>query len=225
MNTDRKTAIVVGVLYIIGTVSGVLSLVLTGSIFDAPDYLVQVAANANQVIIGALFVLLMGFALTMVPVVMFPILRKLNEVLALGYVVFRGALETFAYMATVICWLSLITLSHEFVTAGALEPSHFRTLGILIQGATDAIDPVTQIVFSLGALMFYYLLYRSKLIPRWLSGWGLVGAVLYLGGGLYNMFSSELVFLLLPLGLQEMVMAVWLIAKGFNMQSDQVWKT
>ena len=100
--TYRKTAGTVGVLYIIGTVAGVLSVVFTGSILGDPNYLVKVSANANQIITGALFVLIMGLALAMVPVVIFPILKKYNEVLALGYVVFRGALETVTYIALVI---------------------------------------------------------------------------------------------------------------------------
>ncbi len=75
MNTSRKTAIVVGVLFIIGTVSGVLSLGFLGSL-DDPDYLVQVFANEDQIIIGTLFILIMGFALAMVPVVLFPVFEK-----------------------------------------------------------------------------------------------------------------------------------------------------
>jgi hypothetical protein len=64
--------------------------------------------------------------------------------------------------------------------------------------------------------MFYYLLYQSKLIPRWLSGWGLIGAILVLAVGLLAMFGLDLGFLWAPLAVQEMVLAVWLIVKGFN---------
>jgi len=73
MNSSRKIAIIVGVLFIIGTVAGILSVVITGPILEDPGYLVKVAANQNQIIIGALLVLVMGFALAMVPVMMFPI--------------------------------------------------------------------------------------------------------------------------------------------------------
>ena len=70
-----------------------LSAVVTGPVLDGSDYLVEVAANGNQMIIGALLVLTMGLALAIVPVMMFPVFRKHNEALALGYVVFRGGLE------------------------------------------------------------------------------------------------------------------------------------
>ncbi|GAJ16344.1 unnamed protein product, partial [marine sediment metagenome] len=98
--------------------------------------------NENKIIIGALFVLVMGFALAMVPVMMFPIFKKHNEALALGYVVFRGALETVTYIASVICWLFLLILSQEYVKAGAPDASHFQTLGALLLKGNDSISTI-----------------------------------------------------------------------------------
>jgi hypothetical protein len=73
------------------------------------------------------------------------------------------------------------------------------------------------LVWSLSALVLNYILYQSKLIPRWLSGWGLVGAMLSFTTYLLQVFSINLTeFLFLPIALQEMVFAVWLIVKGFN---------
>ena len=217
MNSEKKTARIVGVLFIIGTVAGILSHVITGPILNASDYLIKVSANENQIIIGSLFVLIMAFALAMVPVVMFSIFKKYNEVLAVGYVVFRGALEAVAYIACVISWLLLLTLSQEFVKAGAPFASNFQTLGTLLLEAGDWINhSFLTIVFSLGALMFYYLFYQSKLIPRWLAGWGFIGSILVLAVGVLGMFGLVLEILWAPLGVQEMVLAVWLIVKGFN---------
>lgn len=220
---NRKTAILVGVLYIIGTVAGVLSLVFARSILDAPDYLIGVSANENQIIIGALFVLTMGLALAMIPAAMFPVLKKHHEGLAVGYIVFRGGLETVSYIGMAISWLLLITVSQEYGKAGTLAASDFQTLGALVLRGHDSIRSILEIVFPLGALMFYSVLYQSKLIPRWISGWGLVAALLWLAVGLLGVFhlivpmSTIQVVLSLPIGLQEMVMAVWLIVKGFNL--------
>jgi hypothetical protein len=216
MNTNKMTARIVGLLFIIGTVAGVLSVVFAGPILDDPDYLVKVSANENQIIIGALFFLTMAFALAVVPVMMFPIFKKHNEALALGYVVFRGGLETVTYFAGVISWLLLITLSQEYVKAGASDASYFQTLGTLLLEAGDWSDGISTLAFSLGALMFYYLLYQSRLIPRWLSGWGLFGATLVLAVGLLGLFGVALEILWAPLAVQEMVLALWLIVKGFN---------
>jgi hypothetical protein len=220
MNTHRKTAIIVGVLYIIGTVAGILSVVFTSSILNAPDYLMQVSANKNQVVTGALFVLLMGFALALIPALVFPILKKHNEALALGYVIFRGALETVTYIITAISMLLLIPLSQEYGIAGAAGASYFQTLGALLIGVRDL--PMLVFVFGLGALIFYYLLYQSNLIPRWISVWGFIAIALHLTTGLLIIFGLQTSFdtsnsiMNLPIFLQEMVMAVWLIVKGFN---------
>ena len=220
MDTNRKTAIIVGVLFIIGTVAGILSVVFTSPILNDLDFLMKVSANQNQIVIGALFLLTMGFTLAMIPVMMFPIFKKHNEALALGYVVFRGALETVTCIAMVICWLFLITVSQEYVKAGAPDASYFQTLGTLLLKANVQIGSILDIVFPLGALIVYYLFYQSKLIPRWISVWGLIGAIMYLASGLLVMFglitSTISDVLQLPIFLQEMVMAVWLIVKGFN---------
>jgi hypothetical protein len=221
MNTNRKTSIIVGVLYIIGTVAGILCKVLTGSIQNDLNLLTKVTANENQIIIGALFLLIMGLALAWVPVMMFPILKKQNEALALGYVVYRGALETVTTIAMVISWLFLTILSQAHI-AGAPDASYFQTLGTLLLKGNGSISTISQIIFPLGALIFYYLLYQSKLIPRWISGWGLIAAILWIAVtfldlfGLISQWSTIQVVLALPIGLQEMVMAVWLIVKGFN---------
>ena len=90
LESNRKTAIIVGGLFIIGTLAGILSVVFTGSILDDPDYLIKVSANANQLIMGALFVLLMGLALAMVPVMMFPIFKKHNEAPGAWVCCFQG---------------------------------------------------------------------------------------------------------------------------------------
>jgi hypothetical protein len=208
MSADRKAAVWIGVLYIIGTVGMVLSLFATGATLTAAGGAGQVTAQPNQVAIGALLVLLAGFALAMVPVVFWPVGKRYNETLAMGYVVFRGGLETVLYIVMALGWLLLIALSSQPDTA---------PLAGLVR-TTEAVigDQLIAIPFALGALMFSVLLYQSRLVPRWLSVWGLVGAALYLVPPLGNMFGLSLGVLMGPLAVQEMVMAVWLIAKGFN---------
>ena len=222
MNTNKKTAIIVGVLYIIGTVAGILSVVFTQPILNAPDYLIKISADPNQIVVGALFVLTMGFALAMVPVMLFPILRKQSEVLALGYVVFRGALETVIYIASVITWLFLIVVSQEYSAAGTAGASYSQTLGSVLLKGNDSITTILIFVFSLDALMLYCLFYCSKLVPRWISVWGFIAILLHFTTGfliIFNLqspFSTINLVMNFPIFLQEMVMAVWLIVKGFD---------
>jgi hypothetical protein len=192
---------------------------VTGGLLDGPDALTKIAASQNQVVLGALLVLVMGFALAMIPVVMFPVFRKYNEVLALGCVVFRGALETVAYMASAGAWLLLVELSREHAGAASPGAPHFQTLSALLAGSTAG--NLISIAFCLGSLMFYYLFYQSRLIPRWLSVWGLAGAVLYLAAPLLDMFGHGFGILQAPLAVAEIVLAVWLIARGLNSPAPQ----
>jgi hypothetical protein len=216
--TFRGTAVVVGVLYITGTVAGILSYAVTQfTSVESPAFLNMAASSPNQVTTGALLVLVMGFALALVPVVAFPILKRQDEPLALGYVVFRGALETSLYMATAFCWLLIAVIAKQPADLAAALASQPGAVGRLLIQAQQPLVAITEIVFSLGAMMLYVLLYRSRLIPRWISGWGIVAAILYFITGLIGLFGIGQDLLMAPMFLQEMVMAVWLIARGFDL--------
>jgi hypothetical protein len=216
MNSNRKTAIIVGVLFITAMVAGMLRYVLSDPILDASDYLDKVAANEKQVIIGAVAFFILAVALAGIAIVIYPILRKHNEALALGYVsarIFEGVLS----IVTILAILTLWTLSQEYVKTGAPDASYFQTLGnLLLAVRYRAYNVLSPITLSLGALMFYYLLYQSKLIPRWLSVWGLIGAPLFPVAWLSLFGSTISGFFIIPIVVNKMVLAVWLIVKGFN---------
>ena len=100
----------------------------------------------------------------------------------------------------------------------ARDASYFQTSGALLLAANDWTSVVENFPYGLGALVFYCTLYQSELIPRWIPVWGLVGATLLIAMGLLRMFghSETVTFLALPIILNEMVLAVWLIVVGFN---------
>ncbi len=220
MNSYRTNAVVAGALYIVGTAAGILSLALSQPLRDARDPLAGAAANAGQVTVAALCVLLMTLALAMVPVVLYPVLKRHNQVLALGYVVFRGALETVAGFITPIAWLLLVAMGESYAQAGTAAASGFEAAGALLMKAGEG-NPFLGIVFCLGALMFYAVLYRSRLVPRWITVWGLAAVVPYLAAEFLAVFalldpvSSTATLLFIPMAVQEMVLAAWLIVRGF----------
>ena len=208
MDKNRKTARIVGLLFITLMVAGLLSAVFSEPI-HAPDYLINVSENENQVTIGALFSSIMAVALVGVAITVYPILKKHNEALALGYVA-ATIIDGVLFIASILARLTLLTLSKEFVKAGAPHTSYFQTTGALLLAVHNwAYDVLWPITVGLGALMFYYLFYQSKLIPRWLSVWGFIGAILFPAASV-----SE--FFILPLVVNECILAVWLIVKGFN---------
>jgi hypothetical protein len=158
----------------------------------------------------------MGLLLAGIPFVMYPIFRRYNEALAVGYVVFRGALETVAYIVGATSSLLLVALSRDYLKAGSPDTAQFGTLARHLKDQGSIATDMTTIVFSLGALMFAYLFYQSRLIPRWLAIWGLAGAPFYLAVPLLSLFHVSAGFLYAPLAVQEIVLAIWLIVKGFD---------
>ena len=222
MNTYKKTAITVGILFIACTVASILGPSLVSSILNTPDYLNQLAGNPNQTIIAALLEFIWAATGAGIAIGLYPLLKKYNGALALGSVCFRVVENVFVLIGT-LGLLSLFTLSQEFIAAGAPGASSFQTLGTLLLALRDwQFHVISGLAFFLGTLMYYVILYKSKLIPRWLSGWGVLGAVLSLAATVLASLTRDLgmasvnTYLSAPIGLQEMVFAVWLIVKGFN---------
>ena len=223
MNSNRKTAIVAGILFIFATVVNLLSNVaFLKPILDVPDYLGRIFASENQILIGSFLHIISSFACAGIAIALYPVLRKYNEGLALGSVGFRIA-EGMLYVFGSIGVLALLPLSQEFIKAGMPGASYFQTLANSLLSMRDWTGILAVITFGAGALMYYTVFYQARLIPRWLSGWGLVAAALCLISGILVMFNIIDFFtpvqiaLNIPIGLQEMVLAVWLIAKGFNL--------
>jgi hypothetical protein len=218
----KAAATTAGILYIIGTVAGIFSKVVTYfPVRDADDPLAYAAKHSGAVATGGLLVLVMGLSLAFVPVVLFPVLRRVDEVLATRYLIIRGAVETACYVILAIAWLLLVPLG-ETMSAGPGTASRAGVrLGTLVIDA-DGASAALSLVFCLGAALFYILLYRSRIVPRWIALWGFVGIPFYVTANLLAMYgvidsnSSELSLLVLPLGMQEMVLAVWMIARGFR---------
>jgi Domain of unknown function (DUF4386) len=219
--SDRKSAVIVGVLFITATVANLLSTSLTRSLVTAPDYLRSLSASGNHVLVGALLALIAALASASIAMALYPVLRHYNEGLALGSVGFR-LIEAVFYLVDIVGLLSLLALSQAFVKAGAPGDPYFQTISTLIQAAREWVNFVLAVsAFSLGALLYYVVIYQSKLIPRWLAGWGVLGAACSLGAAITMLFglapySLPMLVLVLPIAVQEMVLAIWLIVRGFN---------
>lgn len=219
MNSNRKTAIIAGILILIGMVAGILSIVPS---VEGPDYLTEVFANQNQVLSGAFFQftlvpIYIGFAL-----VLYPIIRKYNKSLAIGFVSFRIIAGVFQIVG-VIALPIFILLSQKFIESTASDLLYFQTFGDVLKLGRDLANHVgVMLATGLGNLILFYVLFKTKLIPRWLSSWGLIGNTLAMLASflilfrLIDVISPHFIVLTIPLVLQEIVLAIWLIVKGFN---------
>lgn len=220
--TSRANAVVVGVLFVIGTTTGIIAAMLSSPVLDAPDYLTNISANESQIIIRTFLVFLMGVACAGVGLALYPIMKKYSTGLAIGVVGFRvaeGILEILGGVTTI----GLLALSQEFVKAGAPDAAYFQTIGAIIQ-AGDAwlSNGAAVLLWCIGALMYYTVFYQYRLVPRWLSGWGLIGITLTTIAGMLVMlgvipgFGTVQMIANLPIMPQEIVFAIWLIVKGIN---------
>lgn len=216
-NTYRKIAILVGVLFITATVATSLSILLTTPILDAPDYLTNISAHATQIVLAALLMFIDAIAVAGIAIAIYPVLKKHNEILALGYVGAR-IVESVFFIFYVIILLSIMTVGQDFVTAAASEVSHFQTIGNSLMAVFDWTFTLGYgLIFTLSALILNYALLKSKLVPLWLAVFGIIGALISLTMNLLKLYSIELPEILdIVIAVQEMVLAVWLIVKGFN---------
>jgi hypothetical protein len=222
MDTYRQTAIIVGVLFIFATVSAILGLLFYQPILTGPDYLMNGAGQKNQVILGALMELVLVCTAIGTAIGLFPVLRPYGERIALGHLFFRF-LEATVITVGIVAILTLLTLSQAFVAAGSPDASAYHATGTLLLAVykwTSMLGPL----FFLGVntFMYSYLLYKSKLVPRTLSALGITGAILVFSYAILVLFgvaiqgASPLVILALPIAAYEMILAGWLIVKGFN---------
>ena len=222
MNSNKKAAKIVGVFFLLAAVTAIIGLKLYDPILKGPDYLIIGSEHANQVVLGALMELILVVSAVGTATTMFPILRKYNETIALWHVCFRF-LEAIIITVGVISVLSLLTLSREFVAAGAPDTSSFQGSGIVLKAIHDwtfMLGPLFML--GINTMMYSYIFYKSKLVPRFIPILGMTGATcvficaLLVMFGVIQQVSVWGGILALPVAANEMILAVWLIVKGFN---------
>ena len=219
MRSRDVRATTAGLLFIAATAASLVATAFLGSLLKGPGFLAAVALHQDRLLAAALFQLLAAFTSAAIAVALYPVLRQFAAATALGAVAFR-TIEGVFYALSAAATLILVSLSAQ-LTAGASA----HASADLVRDLRDAASCVGVLAFCTGATLYYLIFYRSQLIPRWLSLWGLAGTVLCLTAGLLVLFQSIAVLsgtqvvLSLPIGVQEMVLAVWLIVKGFSQKA------
>jgi len=213
MDSPRKTALVAGALYLLTFVS-IPTLALYGPVRDR-NYVTGAGPDTGAVVGGVLEVIV-AFACVGTAIVLFPVVKRQNEAVALGFVASR-VLEAAAIVAGVACLLAVVSLrragagADALVTGQALVSLHDR---LFLLG--QSLMPVVN------ALLLGSLLYRSRLVPRALPVLGFVGAPLLAAAtlatmaGLIERDSTWAVVAALPIALWELSLGIRLVVKGFN---------
>ncbi len=225
MTRQRGIAIWVGVLFLIALVFNVIANEMLGSIVAMPGALAKAFPQRGAVVVGNLLNLICAVAMIFIPIVLFRVVRQKERGLAVAYVVFR-ALEGILFVGMAIVTLAIIGVSREFVNGGGQNEATLQGVGVALQALRDYGTAIYVVVFSMGACVFYVLLYRTRLLPRFIAIWGFLAAVLILVGAVMGLLSlgrfsdmhllDGLAFFAPPIALNEIVLALWLIIGGFS---------
>ena len=216
-NAYRTTARIVGAMYLAGMVVGITGIVLIQSILGAPDHLATLPANSMLLAIAAVLWLMAVAWDAAHGVLMFPILKQHNsERIAVGYLSFR-IMDALFIAIMVLFILIQIPIGSEYLNAGASDASYLQALStVFMQAQLDAYN-IAMTTLGISGLILCYSFYKSKLVPRILAVWGLVGYAVILCGSMVEVLGFNLLSIhAIPGGLWELFIGVWLIVKGFN---------
>jgi hypothetical protein len=217
--STRTTAVLVGLLFLTATAAFITANALNVGVLNRPDFLTGAAADTPALATGALLVL-GQFGVVGIAVLLFPLLKRYGESLALAHVGFRVT-----ELAASLFYLAVPLLAIELGTElsnGGIDASASTSLGALLHAQYSVAILMIYLVTSAGGLCMSVLLYRSRLIPRPIAILGLIGYPVLLAGCVLDLFNLVDVtqgiglVALVPGGVFELVLPIWLLAKGFT---------
>jgi len=213
----QKTTKIVGALFLIAMVGSLFGGTIVTSIISSSDSFNAVSENRSQLLIGILLELINGISVVGIAALMLPILKKQNENMARSYFCFR-VIEAVFCCAIVITPLALIQLKAEILAV----QDFYAAESLLIAARAGISNLLIPVFFCLGAALFYTLLYKSRLLPRFIPVWGIIAVVLIFVVNILGLFQTTdmslgaKMSLGLPIILNEIFLGIWLIVKGFN---------
>jgi uncharacterized protein DUF4386 len=218
--STRKTAVLIGLLFLTATVTFATADALVRDVLDRPDFLTGASEDANALAAAAILAFVQGVAIVGIAVFFFPLLKRESEPLALAYVALRVAelAATLFYLATPL----LVIKIGDGLRDGSFDASASEPLGALFESQRSVAILMIYLVTSVLGSILSFLLYRSRLVPRPIAILGLIGYPVLLVGSILAAFDVTDVIQgagqlwLVPGGLFELILPIWLIAKGFT---------
>jgi hypothetical protein len=217
MISEKKTAKLVGGLFLTVMISFVLGYRMIGGVLNTDNYLAGIQAKSSRIFLGVIFELIDISAIIGIIVLIFPLMKRYSERMALWYLCFR-ILECVMLIVAIIIPLVMITIGQEYLKSGAAEISWHQTLGtVLLAVRYTWVQLVLPFFYSLAGVVFFWFSYKTKLIPKFLSILGIISAGLVLAGIPMDFFKFKPgSFVGGLMGLTEIFLGIWLIVKGFN---------
>lgn len=225
----RTNAIVTGIFFIMASASAITGLLLYNPVLlGNPDFL-QTASMGHQIALGAFFELLLVCSNIGTGIMLFPYLRLFNERLGLGYICFRF-LEAVLISIGIVSVLAISTLASFYTNGYGINPVNFYSEATLLRAIHDwtfILGP--HFILGINTFIYSYVLLKINLVPRKLAIMGLIGATLIFVAAnleLFNVVSVNdliIIFMAIPIAFYEMILAGWLIIKGFKLNNESIW--
>ncbi|WP_281888699.1 DUF4386 domain-containing protein [Paenibacillus sp. YYML68] len=226
MFSIRATSTITGVLFLLAAVSAILGLLLYDPVLNNPNYLIDGVKYKDQIVLGALFELILVVSAIGTASTMFPVLQKYNVTIALWHLCFRF-MEAVVIIIGIVSVLSLLSLSQHLTSSPSVDVASIEATGAMLKGAHDWTFMLGPNFFlGINTFMYSYLFYKTKIVPRSISILGLIGSISIFIASLLEMFGviSQLSvwggLLALPVFATEMILAVWLIVRGFRVTKE-----
>ncbi len=220
MGSARRNEVAAGLLFVVATPASLAGAALMPGLAGS-GYLSAVADHQTRLATASLLYLVAAVSSVGIAVALYPIVRVGSMGLALGSVVFR-TIEGVFYIVGVVSYLSILTLARTVRADPATDGTLYQAIGDSLVAGHDRAAVAAVLAFCLGGGLYYLVFYQARLVPRWLSGWGLAGVALMAAGAVLALFHDTDVTgyipLAMPIGVQEIVFALWLIVKGCNPQ-------
>ena len=218
----RQNAVYAGVFFIIATAFLFVGEAIYGPPLKAPDVLETAAAAASRIRLGIMIEFSCVLAIPLVAVALYPVLRLVSPALAIGYVAFR-LFEAAIFAGMEIDRMFVLALSEAHLANPGADAATLQVMVTALIGG-EAFSGISGAIYNLGfmigMLMLNWMFWTSRLVPRWIAGWGIVTAVVLGTLSVAALFvavpNAVAIALIAPLAVQEMVLAGWFIVKGFD---------
>jgi len=223
MNSIKKTSNMVGFLFLSTMIAGAVDAYMTAPILKSS--LENVYANRVLVKTGAFFALYMSIGIVGIAIVLYPLVKKYNETIAITYVSFRS-IEGVLLILMLVCSMLVITVSEEYINSNGANESLLLFVKLIMKFKYLSYQSAMA-VLGLGSMFLCYLFYQTRLVPRFLSLWGLIGYVLlFLSAildmmGIIDTIDGMGALMYVPGGIWEFIaFPLWLFVKGFHVEKS-----
>jgi len=221
MNSDKFTPRLLGIMFFIVAVTSALSGFMFSSLIESDNIsnsMINISDDPTKMQMSIVGELITAIGIVLLAALLYTTLKKQNKIIA-RWAFGLWITEAIILAVSRISAFRLLYTSQEYVKAGAPDSSYFQTLGSLFYESTQFGYSVLMVFYCLGGILFYYLILKSKYVPKVFPLWGIIVASLGFIGILFVLFDYDVpMYVFLPILPFELAIGVWLMVKGFRPQ-------